>query len=172
MAVKYNNTAGRLLAIFRTAKKSDEHKKTVEVWQLALGLRVYQGLGPVAPELRGLVFGHLASVYGGLERIQEDIGRVKSEAAHLYSHGIDALKLAVATTCLESPWKETYTRITEDSLRLLELCANELPQDGEVTQNDVNQINKAVKELFDQVTSSDIDDDLVLVQPDIEFRRV
>jgi len=160
MEVKYNNAAGRLLAIFTEAEKQSPNEKTYRVWQKVLGLPV----GPTAQDPRpdevALIFSQLAPMFAGLDEVDESICQVRPEAAHLYVKNFVSLKIALTPTNLTLPWNQTKVHITAVALHQLEMCANDLPQEGEVTEDELAQISEAVNELFDQVKDSEIENSL------------
>lgn len=157
MEVKYNNTAGRLLAILSAFKnKHSPSMKAQVLWQEVLELPDAED-GSGGPE-RWTIYRSLESIAEDLEQVEEDIRQLRPESTHLFLQDFNSLKHFVADAPARGSWANPC--IDDSALRDLELCARELPEEGTVTQDELNQISEAVNKLFNDVKSSDIDDTL------------
>ena len=159
MEVKYNNTAGRLLAIFLEAREHQDREATHGVWRDVLNLPAVTG-NKLRPEEVAQVYGHLVPMLAGLDEIEEEIGQERPEAARLYVKNFVSLRIALTPTNLTGQWQATKVHISDVALHQLELCANELPKEGTVPQAELDQISEAVNKLFDEVRSSDLENAL------------
>ncbi len=159
MEVQYNNTAGRLLAIFREARQHKDNEATHAVWRDVLKQPVFVGKKLRLEDIAE-TFGCLVPLWAGLDEVEEEIGRVRPDAAHLYVKDFVSLRMALAPAAIAGGWQATKIHISDVALHQLEFCANELPKEGAVTQNELDRISEAVNELFNDVNSSDIDDTL------------
>jgi hypothetical protein len=155
MEVKYNNTAGRLLAIFERLRQRSVKQKEVPLWQawhLAITPEDTNGGSPEA------VLQQLAAIVDALAELELRMKEEKGDSAQAYVTELRPLRQAMlATGLMDSCGKSaTVAAITPERLQFLEICANELPKEGVVPEDELDEIAKAVQELFDQVKDSGI----------------
>jgi len=157
---KYNNTAGRLLEIFDAAVEYRQpNHPTFMAWQTALKLEVTPTSG-LTDEIYVKLLKRMLPLQVALTEIEEDIKEQRPNEEHLCLRYFPALWSTVIPRNLEAPWSQVGANFGTAQLYSLELCANSLPEDSEIKQEELAEIFKAVDELFTQVRKSQINSHL------------
>lgn len=148
MTLKYNNTAGRLLAIFEIMlQKGADTDETMAVLARATGGT--KGLGQLLERA--------VSVNDAFTKVKCMIKAKEPQRADLLLRGVNSFRPVVSFTGLRAPWGEAKREFTKESLYSLELCASLLPKEDEIPEDELQAIADATNELFEQVEKSDID---------------
>ena len=156
MEVEYNNTAGRVHAILREAQNHQPGEKTWHVWNEVFGLQLRKDRKKLSGEEMAGLYGHLVLLQVALTEVEDSIQCERPDALNLYSQPLASLKLAVSPYQLTGPFQESRNLLSDAALLGLAFCANELPKEGEVTKDELDEIGEAVDELFNQVKDSSI----------------
>lgn len=154
----YDNLAGRTLDAFRRALFCDEGWRIDYVWFRALELET-QPASPnrvLSPEERALLFRRLALMHSALDDIAVQIKEHRPDNHQLYLRHFGHLRRALAPDKMISNWTEGKAFLDPASMAGLEFCANDLPKETEITEDELRQIKDEINDLVDRVRSSDV----------------
>jgi hypothetical protein len=140
---EYNNSAGRLLRIFRRAKQTEQGRTAIQTWS---GI-----FGTTNPEV---VHRSLLALKETLDDAEREIKEAQGGNVELFLRHFDGFRWLVVPTNLDQPWGQFLQYLSNEALTSLEFCASALPEEAHVKPDELQQIREAVDALFTQVRES------------------
>ncbi len=155
MDIKYNNSAGRLLAILQCALSENSERTTSTVWGTVFNEFIEDKGKKIHRDNYAEVNRRLVVLLESLNEIEDAMRLRKPDDQHLYLSDFHSLKMALAPRNLQAKWEEVRSHVTSSSMISLELCAKEFSSEGDVSRDDIRAILSAVQELRRNVRESD-----------------
>jgi hypothetical protein len=144
---KHNNAAGRLLVILEQVSRRKDDHGTADVWAAAFNEFVQAPGEKITPNNLPAILSRLTVLEEALVEIQDAIALRRPDDLHLFHRDFDKLMIALAPANLEASWGHYRPRITDAALMAMELCARELPVEGEIATDDLEAILSTVHDL-------------------------
>jgi hypothetical protein len=154
MEIKYNNQAGRILAVINFALSQDENRNTSEVWASVFSDGIDKEGDKISPNNFPELYYRLAQLNESLAEVEETTRRLLPDDVHLYNKDFSKLKLAFAPKSLDKNFSTIKPLLTEAGIMAVELCAKALPKEADVTKEELAAILESVHALRKQVLGS------------------
>lgn len=151
MVTNYENTAGRLLNIFRAAVAIPNNKSKRHAWALVFGCD---------PSDTPDIYKNLTKCHLALDEIERQIELAKPEYVEICTREFPSIRKALAPPNLDGMFDEATTHLNQGVLTVLEICAVNLPKDGKVSDSDLEKISSHINQLFVSIFATEMDQDL------------
>lgn len=143
------NTAGRVLSLLQHASGQPQNRSARQIW--ATVLECEQG-DTVE------IYGRLRLMRYAIDRIQKDVASSSHlKSGHLLVSHFTNIRRAIEPNNLDQSWGEFVQHLRNGELVALEILANELPSEEEISRDERNEIEKVLSDLIEKIRSSDLD---------------
>ena len=150
-----NNPAGRLHLLLTEGKKKADNISTKKIWAELLD---------VDPNDNSLLLRRIGKVIDLPAQIREQIKEDKEIVDHeRYLKGISNIENILLQFAFSRPWKFFKEQINDTTLQSLDICDEILSRkrpDKSVKQEELKVIHDDVRQLFNEVFESDLDEEL------------
>lgn len=142
------NIAGRIYRILHAASKQPDGHPTRNVWAKALQCH---------PDDTPLIYGRLLLLRFALDRIEEESKHAQLRSRGLLVRHFDNIRGVLSPNHLNEDWGRYGKLLRNGELVALEVLANELPTEEEISKEELEEIGKLVAELDAAIRESQLD---------------
>jgi len=163
MDIQHNNVAGRLWALFSEAADKPKNWAIGIVWCDLLKVPRDEKEGDASKlsiDTRLAIYDRLNAVYREVRILEQQIrdGYDPTRASFMLKD-IPRIKLAITPHLLGNQWVEVLKHLDRATVDSLENCAIQLPKEGEIGKDDLEEFKNSVTELMAELSRGKIKDE-------------
>lgn len=149
----YNNLSGRLYELFSRVEERPDSEDAITSWTMVFGISEKN----VSTRFHR-VTDHLSLISSLLTEIESQIREIRKERgdAEIYVKHFPKIQNALAWPRLQENFQTVKQMLSPDIVDSLAICAGVLPEEDEITPDEIGAINQGFGDLFILVNESQI----------------